>query len=139
VKLPSTRPTDDARGGDAMSISAHCGSCDRKLLLGQLTQPSDGFRCPFCGVAFAPAYAGVTPRLSSRIMAAQAALATALTELQSMTGSRLRLDPATVLDPIADALPQLDEPDPTRGRRTHWWARRDTAQSAQRSSTAEAS
>jgi hypothetical protein len=114
-----------------MSISAHCGSCDRKLLLSQLTRPTDGFRCPFCGVAFAPAYASVTPRLSSRIMAAQAALATALTELQSMTGSRLRLDPATVLDPIADALPQLDEPDPTRGRRTHWWARRDAGRPAQ--------
>jgi hypothetical protein len=114
-----------------MSISAHCGSCDRKLLLGQLTQPSDGFRCPFCGVAFAPAYAGVTPRLSSRIMAAQAALATALTELQSMTGSRLRLDRATVLDPIAEAIPQLDEPDPTRGRRAHWWARRDAGRPAQ--------
>jgi hypothetical protein len=114
-----------------MSISAHCGSCDRNLLLGQLTQPSDGFRCPFCGMAFAPAYASVTPRLSSRIMAAQAALATALTELQSMTGSRLRLDPATVLDPIADALPQIDEPDPTPGRRAHWWARRDAGRPAQ--------
>jgi hypothetical protein len=41
-----------------MSIGAHCGSCARELLLGQLVQSSDGFRCPFCGFAFAPAYAG---------------------------------------------------------------------------------
>ncbi len=72
-----------------MSISAHCGSCGRKLLLGQLTQPQDGFRCPFCGTAFAPAYASVTPRASSRVIAAHAALATALAELASMTGDRL--------------------------------------------------
>jgi DNA-directed RNA polymerase subunit RPC12/RpoP len=31
-----------------MSIGARCGSCSRELLLGQLVQPSDGFRCPFC-------------------------------------------------------------------------------------------
>jgi hypothetical protein len=37
-----------------MSINAHCGSCNRELLLGQLVQPSDGFRCPVCGFAFAP-------------------------------------------------------------------------------------
>jgi hypothetical protein len=133
---------DDARGGEPMSISAHCGACDRKLLLSQLTRPSDGFRCPFCGIAFAPAYESVTPRLGSRVMAAQAALATALAELASMTGDRLRLDRATVLDPIAEALPKLDQPEPTRGRRAHWWARRDPAQPAQpalRSSTAEPS
>ena len=40
-----------------MSIGARCGSCNRELLLGQLVQPSDGFRCPVCGFAFAPAYA----------------------------------------------------------------------------------
>jgi hypothetical protein len=114
-----------------MSISAHCGSCDRKLLLSQLTRPTDGFRCPFCGVAFAPAYASVTPRVSSRVMTAQAALATALAELASMTGDRLKLDRATVLDPIAAAIPQPDEPDPTRGRRAHWWARRDAGRPAQ--------
>jgi hypothetical protein len=114
-----------------MSISAHCGSCDRKLLLSQLTRPSDGFRCPFCGTAFAPAYASVTPRASSRVIAAQAALATALAELASMTGDRLRLDRATVLDPIAEALPRIDEPDPTRGRRGHWWARHDAARPTQ--------
>jgi hypothetical protein len=122
-----------------MSISARCGSCDRNLLLGQLTKPQDGFRCPFCSFAFAPAYASVTPRLSRRIMAAQADLATALAELQSMTGSRLKLDPATVLDPIAQALPQIHEPDPAPGRRAHWWARRDAAQPVQRSSTVQPS
>jgi hypothetical protein len=127
-----------------MTISAHCGACDRKLLLSQLTRPSDGFRCPFCGIAFAPAYESVAPRLSSRVIAAQAALANSLTELASMTGTgdRLILDRATVLDPITEALPRVDEPDPTRGQRAHWWARRQAAQPAEpalRSSTAEPS
>jgi hypothetical protein len=125
-----------------MSISAHCGSCGRKLLLGQLTQPQDGFRCPFCGFAFAPAYASVTPRLTSRVIAAQAALITTLAELQPMTAGRLHLDQATLLDPIAAALAQTSGPDPARGRRAHWWARRQAAQPAEpalRSSTAEPS
>ena len=26
-----------------MSINAHCGSCNRELLLGQLVPPNDGF------------------------------------------------------------------------------------------------
>jgi hypothetical protein len=57
-----------------MSINARCGSCARELLLGQLVQSSDGFRCPFCGFAFAPAYATVAPAVAARVMAAQAAL-----------------------------------------------------------------
>jgi hypothetical protein len=28
-----------------MSIGVRCGSCNRELLLGQLVQPSNGFRC----------------------------------------------------------------------------------------------
>ena len=48
-----------------MSINAMCGSCDRELLLGQLVQPSDGFRCPVCGFAFAPAYATVAPAVGA--------------------------------------------------------------------------
>ncbi len=40
-----------------MTIGVRCGSCDRELLLVQLAQPSQGFRCLFCGFAFAPAYA----------------------------------------------------------------------------------
>jgi hypothetical protein len=56
-----------------MSINARCGSCARELLLGQLLQSSDGFRCPFCGFAFAPAYATVAPAVAARVMAAQAA------------------------------------------------------------------
>ena len=59
-----------------MSIGARCGSCNRELLLGQLLQSSDGFRCPFCGFAFAPAYATVAPGVAARVMAAQAALVT---------------------------------------------------------------
>ena len=71
-----------------MNIGARCGSCNRELLLGQLVQPSDGFRCPFCGFAFAPAYATVAPAVGARVMVAQAALVTALAELGSMTGDR---------------------------------------------------
>jgi hypothetical protein len=108
-----------------MSIGARCGSCARELLLGQLVQSSDGFRCPFCGYAFAPAYATVAPGVAARVMAAQAALVTELAELGSMTGDRLRLDRTTILDPIADTLPEVDAEQPglARRRHTHWWAR----------------
>jgi hypothetical protein len=106
-----------------MSIGARCGSCTRELLLGQLVQPSDGFRCPFCGFAFAPAYATVAPGVAARAMAAQAALVTALAELGSMTGDRLRLDRTTILDPIINTLPQtlpqVDAEQPGLARRRH--------------------
>ena len=108
-----------------MSIGARCGSCARELLLGQLVQPSDGFRCPACGFAFAPGYATVAPGIVARVMAAQAALVTALAELGSMTGDRLRLDRATVVDPVANTLPQAETTRPGLARRRHayWWAR----------------
>ena len=122
-----------------MSINARCGSCSRELLLGQLVQPSDGFRCPFCGFAFAPAYATVAPDVAARIMAAQADLVTALAELGSMTGDRLRLDQATIVDPIANTLPQVEAKQPglARRRHAHWWARGATAQPTQPPRTAE--
>jgi hypothetical protein len=107
-----------------MSIGARCGSCNRELLLGQLVQPSDGFRCPFCGFAFAPGYATVAPGVAARVMAAQAALVTALAELGSMTGDRLRLDRTTILDPIANTLPRAKQPGLGRRRHAHWWAPR---------------
>ncbi len=54
-------------------------------------------------------------------MAAHSTLVTALTELQSMTGDRLRLDRATLVGPVANALPQVEakarEPAPGRRRR----------------------
>src|SRR5512133_4304120 len=106
-----------------MSINARCGSCNRELLRGQLIQPSNGFRCPVCGFAFAPAYATVAPGVAVRVMAAQAALVTALAELGSMTGDRLRLDRATVVDPVASTLPRAKQPGPGRRRPAHWWAR----------------
>jgi hypothetical protein len=102
------------------SINARCGSCNRQLLLVQLTQPSDGFRCPFCGYAFAPAYASVAPHVSARAMAAHADLVTALAELGSMTSGRLRLDPTTTIDPITNALPQAEELGPAHRQRAHW-------------------
>jgi transposase-like protein len=108
-----------------MSINARCGSCNRELLLGQLVQPSNGFRCPVCGFAFAPAYATVAPGVAARVMAAQAVLVTALAELGSMTGDRLRLDRATVVDPVANTLPEVKAKQPALARRrhAHWWAR----------------
>jgi hypothetical protein len=99
-----------------MSINARCGSCNRELLLGQLVQPSNGFRCPVCGFAFAPAYATVAPGVADRVMAAQADLVTALAELGSMTGDRLRLDRATVVDPVANTLPQAKAKQPALAR-----------------------
>jgi hypothetical protein len=115
-----------------MSINAHCGSCNRELLLGQLGRSSDGFRCPFCGFAFAPAYATVAPAVGARVMVAQAALVTALAELGSMTGDRLRLDRATVVDPVANTLPQAEaeEPGLAREHRARWWARNAAPQPA---------
>src|SRR4029450_9548616 len=116
----STPTADNQRGyakeGDLMSINARCGSCNRELLLGQLVQSSDGFRCPFCGFAFAPGYATVAPGVAARVMAAQAVLVTALAELGSMTGDRLRLDRATVVDPVASPLPQAKHTAPARPR-----------------------
>jgi hypothetical protein len=123
-----------------MSIGARCGSCNRELLLVQLVQPSDGFRCPFCGFAFAPAYATVAPGVSTRVIAAQQAVVTALAELASMTGDRLRLEQATVVDPVANALPQIDAKAQHHGlarhRRAHRWARGAAAQPAQQPRTA---
>ena len=115
-----------------MSINARCGSCNRELLLGQLVQASNGFRCPVCGFAFAPAYATVAPAVAARIMAAQAVLVTALAELGSMTGDRLRLDRATIIDPIANTLPQAEAEELGLGRRgrAHWWARNAAPQPA---------
>jgi hypothetical protein len=109
-----------------MSINARCGSCNRELLLGHLVQPSNGFRCPVCGFAFAPGYATVAPGVTARVMAAQAVLVTALAELGSMTGDRLRLNRATVVDPIANTLPEVKAKQPALARRrhAHWWAHR---------------
>ena len=49
-----------------------------------------------------------------------------------MTGDRLRLDRATVVDPVANALPQAEAAEPGLGRRgrAHWWARNAAPQPA---------
>jgi hypothetical protein len=93
-----------------MSIPARCGSCRRELLLDQLLQPRDGFRCPFCGFAFAPSYATIAPGLAARILDSHGALVRALAELQSMVDGRLQLDRAAVVAPVADALPAEPQP-----------------------------
>ena len=93
-----------------MSIPAHCGSCRRELLLDQLLQPSDGFRCPFCGFAFAPSYATIAPGVASRILESHAALVRSLGELQSMVEGRLLIDRPAVVGPIADTLPAEPQP-----------------------------
>jgi hypothetical protein len=93
-----------------VSIPAHCGSCRRELLLSQLLQPSEGFRCPFCGFAFAPSYATLAPGVAARILDAHAALVRSLGELQSMVDSRLVIDRAAVVGPVADTLPAEPQP-----------------------------
>jgi hypothetical protein len=74
-------------------------------------------------------------------MVAQAALVTELAELGSMTGGRLRLDRTTILDPIADTLPEVETKQPALARehRARWWARGAAPQPTQPSRTAERS
>jgi hypothetical protein len=93
-----------------VTIPARCGSCRRELLLDQLLEPSEGFRCPFCGYAFAPSYATVAPAAAARIVAAHGALVRSLGELQDMVDGRLQLDRAAVVAPVADALPAEPQP-----------------------------
>ena len=93
-----------------MSLPAHCGSCRRELLLDQLLQPSDGFRCPFCGFAFAPSYATIAPAVADRLLSSHGALVRSLGELQSMIDGRLQLDRSAVVAPVADAIPAEPQP-----------------------------
>ena len=122
-----------------MSIGARCGSCDRELLLVQLVQPGQGFRCLFCGFAFAPGYATVAPGVATRVMAAHATLVTALAELASMTGDRLPPGPGHAGRPVANALPKPEELGLACRRHAHWWARGAAAQPTQQPRTAEPS
>jgi DNA-directed RNA polymerase subunit RPC12/RpoP len=87
-----------------MSVTAHCGNCSRKVLLMQLTNPADGFRCPFCGVELARSYASVAPDVAAKVLTAHRALTASLAELDGLTAGRLRLDRDSVLDPIAGAM-----------------------------------
>jgi hypothetical protein len=50
-----------------------------------------------------------------------------------MTGDRLRLDRATIVDPIANTLPEVEaeEPGLASRRHAHWWARGAATQPAQ--------
>jgi len=87
-----------------VSLGGRCGNCGREVLLDQLVQPGEGFRCPFCGFAFTPGYATVAPGVAAQAMMAHAALVKNLAELHAMTAERLRLDPGAIHDPIRDAL-----------------------------------
>jgi hypothetical protein len=93
-----------------VSLAARCGSCRRELLLDQLLEPWEGFRCPFCGFAFAPSYATVAPGVTARVVAAHGELLRALGELQSMIDGRLRLDRATIVEPVSEAVPGTPQP-----------------------------
>jgi hypothetical protein len=93
-----------------VSLPASCGSCRRELLLDQLLDPSEGFRCPFCGFAFAPSYATIAPALAARILAAHGDLVRTLGELQSLIDGRLLLDRSAVAGPVAEALPAAPQP-----------------------------
>jgi hypothetical protein len=72
-------------------------------------------------------------------MVAQAALVTALAELGSMTGDRLRLDRATILDPVANTLPEIETKQPALARehRARWWARNAATSPPEPSPTSE--
>ncbi|HZD72448.1 MAG TPA: hypothetical protein VE776_00915 [Actinomycetota bacterium] len=93
-----------------MSIQARCGNCHREVLLDQLTRPADGFRCPFCGYAYAPSYATVAPGIAERVLVAHEALVKSLAELQSMSGERLLIDRRSLLDEISGALGTETQP-----------------------------
>jgi hypothetical protein len=93
-----------------MSLPAHCGSCRRELLVSQLLDPVEGFRCPFCGFAFAPSYATIAPAVAARILASHGELVRALRELQSMIDGRLLIDRSAVVSPVADTLPSEPQP-----------------------------
>jgi hypothetical protein len=93
-----------------VSLPARCANCRRELLLDQLLQPSEGFRCPFCGFAFAPSYATIAPGVAARILESHAALVRSLGELQAMIDGRLRLDRAAVVAPVTEALPAEPQP-----------------------------
>lgn len=88
-----------------MSLAARCTACGRELLVQQLTQPGSGFRCPFCGRAFAPGYATIAPGVAARVLAAHDALLAALKELHAMVGDRLELDGQGLAASIAEAVP----------------------------------
>jgi hypothetical protein len=93
-----------------VSIQARCGNCHREVLLDQLTRPVDGFRCPFCGYAFAPSYATVAPGITERVLAAHEALVKNLAELQSMSGERLLIDRRSLLEEISGAFGTETQP-----------------------------
>jgi hypothetical protein len=93
-----------------MSLPAHCGSCRRELLLSQLLDPLDGFRCPFCGFAFAPSYATIAPAVTARILDSHGELVRALGELQSMIDGRLLIDRSALVGPVAGTLPSEPQP-----------------------------
>jgi hypothetical protein len=93
-----------------VTIPARCGSCRRELLLDQLLEPSEGFRCPFCGYAFAPSYATIAPGVAARILTAHDDLVRSLAELQAMIDGRLQLDRAAVVAPVADAITAEPQP-----------------------------
>ena len=93
-----------------MSLAGHCASCRRELLLSQLLDPVDGFRCPFCGFAFAPSSATIAPGITARILASHGELVRALGELQSMVDGRLFIDRSAVVGPVADTLPSEPQP-----------------------------
>ena len=93
-----------------MTIRGRCGTCGREVPVEQLTRPTAGFRCPFCGAAFAPSYASLAPAVLARVLTAQAELVKGLGELRSMVGDRLVMDRESVLDPVAETLPGTREP-----------------------------
>ena len=92
-------------GATSRSIPAHCGSCQQRALLDQLLEPSEGFRCPFCGFAFAPSYATIAPGHRPPPGSPTPPWFGPWASLQSMIDGRLLIDRSAVVTPVSDALP----------------------------------
>lgn len=91
-----------------MRIRARCLSCDRDLLLDQLTEGRAA--CPWCGTAVADDY---VPLFVDAIRDAERAGATLLDALELLrdTGRGVRVDPGSIVEPIRKALgPTEEEP-----------------------------
>ena len=136
-------PSRPARGEPTRGVGDRLGRPLRDLRVSVTDRCN--FRCPYCmpktvfgrDHAFLPRAEILSFEEITRVVGAAAALVTALAELGSMTGGRLRLDRATILDPVANALPQAKQPGLARRRHAHWWARDATAQPTPQPRTAE--
>lgn len=96
-----------------MRILARCRSCDRDLLLGQLTEGR--VACPWCGASLAADYVPLFVDAIRDAERAGRAVVGAL-ELLRDTGRGVRIDPGSILEPIRKALRPTEEEAEERSR-----------------------